>query len=431
MIKELLGKINLGSFLTGNRKNLIILSCGTVISQLIPFAASPVLTRIYTPDQFSLLELVLRISALISVLATLRLDLSLPIPAEEKKAIQLFWTSLTSTFITSTLFLLFIVLFKDQISIYLDQPKLKVWLIYIPLLVLLTGISQNGLSFLLRRAKYLVIAIAKVLDSLINNLGKIVFGYFIGASLTSFILPNFIGVTCLALLPLFFIKDIFSKLNIRESFVGIKSILKEFSDFPKINLPNALIDTLHLSLIAILISHYFGANALGLYALKIRVLKTPTIVLGNTAGQIFFRTASKMVGNEKPVYDLFRKYLFYFSAFSFLIFTPFIIAGPELFSFIFGSEWTMAGKLAQITAPWMMFNFIASALSYLPVILKKQSKVLKFSLINLVLIISCWIFGYYILENFIHTVIIVSIAESLFFLIVILWYNEIAKWSAT
>ncbi len=48
------------------------------------------------------------------------------------------------------------------------------------------------------------------------------------------------------------------------------------------------------------------------------------------------------------------------------------IAAPELFAFIFGSEWREAGVYAQWLAPWLLLVFISSPLSTLPSVLEKQ-----------------------------------------------------------
>ncbi|MBI1692434.1 MAG: hypothetical protein FYV88_1570, partial [Bacteroidetes bacterium] len=62
-------------------KNVLIVSVGTVIAQVIPSAISPLLTRIYTPEDFGLYGIYMAIASLLVTLAAGRYDLAIFIPA--------------------------------------------------------------------------------------------------------------------------------------------------------------------------------------------------------------------------------------------------------------------------------------------------------------------------------------------------------------
>ena len=51
-------------------KNVLTLITGTSVAQAIPIALSPVLTRLYTPEDFGILYLFVSISAVFSSIAT-------------------------------------------------------------------------------------------------------------------------------------------------------------------------------------------------------------------------------------------------------------------------------------------------------------------------------------------------------------------------
>jgi len=423
--------VNLKEFfktlLVGNKKNLMVLSGGTLISQIFPFLLSPVLTRLYNPDQFATLELVMRITSFFAVMATLRFDIAIPLPGDDKKAINLFSLSIISSISVSVLCLLLFAIFQTPINSIINNPEFKDWLLYIPILVLFSGISQSGNYVLLRESRYRVISFAKIADSLINNIGKISLAFILSASLFGLIFPNFIGLFVTALIPLIAMKRNWISSLFKTKYIQLRDTFKEYIEFPKVNFPNAIIDVFQIGLVVIIISHYFGAIALGLYALKLRILKTPTIIIGNSAGQIFYQTTSKIYAKGESIKALFVKYLRYFAIIGVLTFIPFIFAGPIIFSFVFGSEWRVAGELAQYTAPWMFLNFLSSALSYTPVILKRQKTVLLFSLFNLCLVVACWLIGFHIFENLLNTIGLLSLVESIYFIVVIIWYYKIAS----
>ena len=51
-------------------RNVLTLMTGTTIAQAIPIAVSPILTRIYTPENFGVFALIISMSTIISVAAT-------------------------------------------------------------------------------------------------------------------------------------------------------------------------------------------------------------------------------------------------------------------------------------------------------------------------------------------------------------------------
>ena len=53
-------------------KSVAVLMIGTILAQLFSFLISPILTRIYTPEEMGDLNLYLRIVGFLSVLATAR-----------------------------------------------------------------------------------------------------------------------------------------------------------------------------------------------------------------------------------------------------------------------------------------------------------------------------------------------------------------------
>ena len=53
---------------------------GTTIAQAIPIAISPILTRIYTPEDFGVFALYMAIAAIISVVSTGRYEMAIMLP---------------------------------------------------------------------------------------------------------------------------------------------------------------------------------------------------------------------------------------------------------------------------------------------------------------------------------------------------------------
>ena len=65
-------------------KNVLTLMTGTTIAQAIPIAISPILTRIYTPEDFGVFALYLSIVSILVVFTTGQYDLAIMLPKYEK-----------------------------------------------------------------------------------------------------------------------------------------------------------------------------------------------------------------------------------------------------------------------------------------------------------------------------------------------------------
>lgn len=70
-------------------KNITTLMVGTTIAQLVPILISPLLTRLYSPDNFGQVALIMSISSILTVFATCRYEMAIILPKETKDALSL------------------------------------------------------------------------------------------------------------------------------------------------------------------------------------------------------------------------------------------------------------------------------------------------------------------------------------------------------
>ena len=71
-------------------RNVLTLMTGTTIAQAIPIAISPILTRIYTPEDFGILALFVAISTIFGSIANGRYELAIMLPKKDEDAINIF-----------------------------------------------------------------------------------------------------------------------------------------------------------------------------------------------------------------------------------------------------------------------------------------------------------------------------------------------------
>ena len=67
-------------------KSSITIMTGTAIAQAVPIAISPILTKIYTPEDFGLLAIFVSILSILSVVSSFRYELAIAQPQKKEDA---------------------------------------------------------------------------------------------------------------------------------------------------------------------------------------------------------------------------------------------------------------------------------------------------------------------------------------------------------
>ena len=75
-------------------RDVATLTVGTAIAQVITIAATPLLTRLYTPSDFGLLAVFLAVASVGATLVTLRYETSILVPKENTESANLVLLSL-------------------------------------------------------------------------------------------------------------------------------------------------------------------------------------------------------------------------------------------------------------------------------------------------------------------------------------------------
>jgi len=165
----------------------------------------------------------------------------------------------------------------------------------------------------------------------------------------------------------------FKKSKLNPSINKVKVLAKRYMNFPKYNMPHALLNTVSSNAPIFLIPIFYGNTTLGLYAFGLKIIQAPLTLISssifNVLGQKIAEEHSK--GNEiRSIFIYILKKL----SFVAILLIPFFIYIDDIFAYIFGSEWRIAGEYVQILSPWILFVFIVSPFATIPHIYNEQKK---------------------------------------------------------
>ena len=358
-------------------RNVLTLMTGSMIAQAIPIAISPILTRIYTPEDFGLFALYMSVASVFAVFSTGRYELAIMLPKKDEDATNIFLLSVIIAFIVSLLSFVIIFLFNQKIVSLLGTPSLSNWLYVIPVSVLLTGLYQSFNYWNNRKKKYKRLAVSRVTQSATTGMTNLGMG-FSGFSASGLIIGGLSGqaVATSVLGGLIWKSDraMIKSLNKIKLF----ALMKKYKKFPLLNLPNALIDSFRLSGINMLIAKYFATATLGQFSLAWKMVHVPMVLVGGSLAQVFFQKLAS--AHKRELYRIIIKYITKASLIAAPIFLVVFLFSEKIFGFVFGENWTMAGEAASVMTPWLFINFVSSPLVSVMMILNKQELVLFFSL---------------------------------------------------
>lgn len=342
-------------------RNVLTLMTGTTVAQAIPISISPILTRIYTPEDFGVFALFLSISIIFGSIANGRYELAIMLPETDEDAINIAALGVIISLSLSIFLLLIIVLFNAQIAAALGNQEIGVWLYFIPVSVFFIGLF-NVLNFTNNRLKkYKDIALANIYKSVALAVVQLTVGFakagpcgLISGQLVSNVFAN-----------IRLLKNITKSVQLKKVLSTKKMIClaKRHIGFPKYTLWATLANTMSQHLTNILIPTFFAVSTLGQYSLVQRALGVPSSLVGNSIGQVYFRTANeerRETGSATNIFIVTVKKLFILSTPIFIILF-FVI--EDVFVFVFGEAWAEAGLYAKLLLPLFAIRFVFSPVS--------------------------------------------------------------------
>lgn len=96
-----------------------------MFAQALTILALPVLTRLYSPEDFSLLAVYVAILGILTVVACLRFEIAIPLPEQDEEGAHLLVLALGSALAIGALLWMVVMLLPAQITDSLGAPALS------------------------------------------------------------------------------------------------------------------------------------------------------------------------------------------------------------------------------------------------------------------------------------------------------------------
>lgn len=397
-------------------RNVAKVFSGTLLAQLIAIGISPILTRIYTPEDFSNLALYISVVSILSVIATLKYDKAIILPKDDKKALALIVISAFFTLLVGAIFFLLYFFSEDYIIKVFKVEGIGAWLIFVPITILARALYTILNTWFNRQKEYTVLSKNRVFTSGTNGGLKILFQ--VVGKLGAFGLVLSEAISQIASLCLFGFK-FFKKNLLAIKQLSKRDIIvsaKEYKSFPIYSLPADFLNIFSRELPVLLLSGYFGAGTVGFYMLTKRTMDAPFTLLSTSILEVFKQQATEDYHKYGNCEDIFLSTLKKLILISIIPFSILYFIAPTLFSIVFGPEWIIAGEYAQILVIMYFFKFTCSPLSYVFYITDNLKIDLVLNVFIIIIIYSALYLSHLIFESPQISILCFSISYSIIYI---------------
>lgn len=368
-------------------KNTTKLLGGNIFAQLIGIIAIPIITRLYSTEQFGSFAITLSIATIISSVSTLGFHLAILIPKEKSQAKALAKISLISLFLTSLPISLFASLFPSQIAVFfgegIDQQTVHI----ISIMVVSQGLYSIVSYWCIREKKFGLVATSKIFESISDRglaIGSVAFGW---ASALSLSIARILGVITSLIFLLLSIRHTKKETHTTQLPVTSAPIcvtFKNFKEYAIYNTPSVLLINAMGQLPTIMIGYFYSPVAAGLYAIANRLVSIPVQALGSALSTTVTQHFASLVSNDdlevakKNAVDMHsRLFAFLLIPFSFIC-----VTGEHVVELLLGSQWLVAGNLVQWMSYFAFSTLMAQAFGGLFDVMKRQKIRLQFHIAN-------------------------------------------------
>lgn len=397
-------------------RGLATLVSGTSSGQVILLLAAPILTRIYEPSDFGQLAVFTAFLSILGVIVSLRYQLAIPLPATDNEAFHVASVAIVCAVLVSLGVGVVVYVLGDKLAVLVNIPPKNHPFWALPIALFIAGLYGIAVTWSIRRQNYRAIARAKIVQPLFT--ASIQLGIqWLGP--IALILGQIAGYGAGGVIIFAYLKRELRFENICLQSRGMFLAAKRYRKFPLFSTWGALLNTASLHLMPIILAKFFGVAAVGYYFLAERVLSSPAALIGESISQIFLGHASvaRRDGQLKALVAQLARILIDIAC---PILVGLFLVSPPLFAVLFGDDWGQAGDIARWLAVGVLFQFVASPLSLLFIVLERQgAEILLQAALLISRVLAIWI-GI-ALDSLLWAAVFYGTVSAANYIVVILW----------
>ncbi|MGD9511195.1 MAG: lipopolysaccharide biosynthesis protein [Geminicoccaceae bacterium] len=335
----------------------MLLSGGSVVAQAIIVAGSPILTRLYSPEDFGVFAVLTAWISIVGPVACLGLETPILVEQDDRRACSLTLAALISALGTTALLVAVVALLARSgwPSAVWGRADALVWLI--PFGVLLYSLAQPLANLALRGGAVIANSLTQVLQAICQLAAQVA----LGISGTGLAIGYVVGLTP-RLLWLGRVVQPALRRHLQElDPQELTAAFRREWRYPLIAVPSTLLRLGSQFLPVVIVTLLYGPGIGGLFGLAQRVVTMPVRMIGLATSQAFLAEARTL--DRAGLRRLLAATVLRFFVIGLAWGMPLALVAPYLFAFVFGSEWRMAGEITRVLIPIHIARFVLTPIS--------------------------------------------------------------------
>lgn len=390
---------------------IFILTIGTLFSNLLPILIQPILTRLITPEELGIYNVVISLANLIIPVASLKLYQLIVTVEDDKEAKRLTQISINTVMLTSSLYLGSIIILTPFNTTFTELGVLSY---LIPLIVFFDGLFYVLNSYFNRYKNYKLMAESDISRGVFRGVFQVIF---------AIIKWNSFGqIVSHILSPIPFLIRAIKKLD-KENFssnrVGFIETITSYKIYSKqilFTVPGQFINSFSYTLILLSVTALYSTKQIGYYSISVKLLGIPMVLVSANVARLYLQKMSETKNSGNAPYVLYKRILRLLSLISFILFGSLAIAAPFVSEFIFGKGYDEAGIYISILSVMFIFRFVTSSLSGTYVIYNVQYREVFFQIALIIVGVLVYLITFYLSLNIYLYFLLISISYALVYL---------------
>ena len=354
----------------GSVKNVSKLLVANIIAQGLGILVYPVLTRMYAPEDFALLSLFTTLAGVFVLFATSEYHYAIVLPQEDSKARALVHVCLLLVGVT-VLVLCLALPFSSVIAGLFKAPDLARWLWLLPVCVASLSLWNILNYWYIRRKAFSRISGYQISQSVFAASGKIglgALGWLPGGLIVTTALAPLLSL--LLSIGLAWRKHLSELITLRRE--EVRGAAVEYANFPKFNLPRALVNSVGQSLPIWLLTPVYGLESVGHLSLALMASFVPLNIVARACYQVLYQKVSENVQQRASIRSELMRFGLWIGICLAVGMTIVYFIVPQLVTILFGAEWIESAFIIRRLFPYLILMPICGSLCFLSDVFAKQ-----------------------------------------------------------
>lgn len=353
-------------------QDALTLAGGGVIAQVIAVLTTPLLSRLYSVQDFGVFGVYAFLAGVPAVIACGCYEPAILLPKEDREARQVLALSLVIA-ATVGLLALLPILAAGSIAGALRAPQLAPWLGYLSLHLFALGTAQALSYWYNRVGQFRRLAVSRIVQTGATIAGQVA-GAVVGLGVGGLVLGQVVGQVGIAgflAVPAIRQRLVDRKVVTPEALAGV---LTRYHKFPLYSSWGMLMSSAAFLVVPVLLSWDFGAREAGWYFFGYRLMSSAVVLASGSFGQVLYQRAASESHAGRPIGPLVRSVLVRVGGVAAVVFAAFMVFAPAVFAIVFGESWRMTGHYMRIVAPLFFIQLLTSPLSIV-LFLREQQQI--------------------------------------------------------